>query len=1127
MRMRILVTALPFLAVALCMPAAIAERPVRTTPTAELQSANVTTNIIDPRMYQDLRWRNVGPTRGGRVTAIAGVRSQLCTFYMGATGGGVWKTENCGSAWTPVSDGQIATGSIGSLDVSESNPNIVWAGTGSAAIRSNVIIGRGVYKSTEAGRTWEFMGLKHAGQIGSVVIHPANPDIVWVAALGSPYGPNDERGIFKTTDGGKTWKKTLFVNNETGGRVLAINYSNPNELYAGMYRGFRKGWDIISGGPATEGGIYKSTDGGETWKKLSNGLPARLIGKIDLDVARSSPEIVYAMIEAPGNEGGLYRSDDAGGTWRLVNNEGNLRARPFYFNYVDVNPKNPDEVWVNALALFKSTNGGKTFTRVPTPHGDNHGIWFNPDNPSYAIQSNDGGANVTTDGGRTWSTILNQPTAELYMVSVDEQHPYLLYGPQQDNSTVVVPSVPTASFGVDHPAQAFTQASGCETGGIWPAPDGKIIWGACKGEVERFNVETGQTQGRWIYPQNRYGHHPDDIMYRFPRQTVIMLSPHNPKVVYQASHVVHRSQDDGVTWEVISPDLTAHEREYQVVPGSPITRDVTGEEVYSSIYSMDESPVERGVIWVGANDGPVHVTRDNGRTWKNVTPKDLPPGGRVQNIDASHIRKGSAYIAVYRYLREHDLKPYIYVTNDYGQNWLKLTGGTNGIPDDHPARVVREDPQREGLLYAGTEFGFFVSFDNGSHWQPLQQNLPATPVTDIRVHRGDLVISTMGRSFWIMDNIGPLRQLPGAASSSAATRNTGVSFGGATGPSGRSAVGAAATLRLGRSAPTEQAIDLSRATLLQPASTIRYRRAGGGRGGDLLQYPPVALALDYVLPEGFSGPIALEIRDATQRLVRRITPGSGRGGREGGGRATTSAGDPDDPEMRGAGRGRGSAAPLSTRAGHNRYLWDYRWDNGGPLVAPGKYTVRLVTGEAAVATNDDESTAGVSAGTAAERRPSAATSTSRAQAIDTPNSNTRTFEVIVDPGVLKDGITVADLVEQQNFLIEVRDAQAAARQLQQRVQQAMAKAGVEAPPAPAAGEWVNNMKYQHPLQRLWARLVTAPGTYPQGMLIDQLANIARVEGGADQKLGMESRKRLDDLRKEMKAIESELEKIAP
>jgi photosystem II stability/assembly factor-like uncharacterized protein len=1022
--------------------------------------------LVDPKNYQDLKWRNAGPTRGGRVTAIAGVRQKPCTFYMGATGGGVWKTETCGSVWAPISDGQIATGSIGSIDVAESNPDVVWVGTGSAAIRSNVIIGRGVYKSTDAGKTWQFMGLKESGQIGSIEVHPTNPDIVWLAALGSPFGPSAERGIFKTTDGGRTWKKTLFVNDQTGGRVLALNMENPNELYAGMYRGFRKGWDIISGGPASEGGIYKSTDGGETWTKLSSGLPQKLIGKIDLDIARSNPRVVYAMVEAPGEEGGLYRSDDAGATWRLVNNSQRLRARPFYFHYVDVNPKNEHEVWVNELGLHKSIDGGKTFTTVPTPHGDNHGIWFNPDNPDIALQCNDGGANVTIDGGRSWSSILNQPTAELYMVSVDEQHPYRLYGPQQDNSTIVVPSVPNVSWGYDHAAMAWIQASGCETGQIWPRPDGKVIWGACKGELERYNAETGQSQGKWIYPQNRYGHHPDEIKYRFPRQTVVYVSPHDSKVVYQASHVLHRTMDDGVTWSVISPDLTAREKEYQIVPGNPITRDITGEEVYSSIYAMTESRLEKGVLWVGANDGPVHVSRDNGKTWKNVTPKDLPPGGRVQTVEDSPHRKGSAYIAVYRFLREHDLKPYIYVTNDYGASWTKLTDGANGIPADHPTRVVREDPDRQGLLYAGTEFGAFVSFDNGRHWQTLQQNLPATPVTDIRVHRKDLVVATMGRSFWIMDDVSPLQQLATTVGGTMTNEN---------GRDGRarsdmrlsSRLGVGEMAGQGRAAAAMAKLDLSQPALLQPRSAWRYRHGSMGAGPDVPNYPPVAAAIDYILPAGFSGDVTIEITDSTGKVVRTIS----------GGRPDSAGGQ----GMRG-GRRFGPAQVFATKKpGHNRVLWDYRWDNGGPLAAPGRFTVKLDAGDAA---------------------------------------QTRTFEVKVDPRVAADGITQADLVEQQNFLLRVRDAIAAGRALQEKLQAAMKQAGVEPAAAPGPGQWPSGVSYAHPLQRAYARLVSAPGVYPQPMLLDQLGNIARMVGGADQKVGSEAQARFEDLLKELKEIQA-------
>ncbi|MGH9311806.1 MAG: WD40/YVTN/BNR-like repeat-containing protein [Vicinamibacterales bacterium] len=912
--------------------------------TAPLRSDAQSTVTVDPKLYRDLKWRSVGPHRGGRVTAIAGVRSKPCTFYMGATGGGVWKTESCGNLWTPVSDGQIATGSIGAIDVSESNPDVVYVGTGSAAIRSNVIIGRGMYKSTDGGRSWQLIGLRDAGQIGAVVVHPTNPDTVWIAALGSPFGPNDERGIFKTTDGGRTWKKILFVNNETGGRVVAINWSNPNEVYAGMYRGFRKGWDIISGGPANEGGIYKSSDGGETWTKLSAGLPQKLIGKIDLDVSRSNPRVVYAMVEGPGAEGGLYRSDDAGATWRNVNNSARLRARPFYFHYVDINPRSENEVWVNELALHKSSDGGKTFTQVAVPHGDNHGIWFNPDNPNVAIQCNDGGASVTQDGGRTWSSILNQPTAELYMVSVDEQFPYRLYAPQQDNSTVIVPSLPPHSWGYDNQAQSWTQGPGCETGQIHPRPDGSVIWGACKGEVGRYSVATGQEKHTWIYPQNRYGHDPDDIKYRFPRQTVIVVSPHDPKTVYQASHVVHRTTDEGVTWTTISPDLTAREPDKQIVPGSPITRDITGEEVYSSIYSMVESRLERGVLWVGANDGPVHVSRDGGKSWTNVTPKDLPPGGRVQNIEDSPHRKGSAYIAVYRFLREHDLKPHIYVTNDYGKSWSKLTDGTNGIPIDHPARVVREDPDRQGLLYAGTEFGFFVSFDNGRRWQALQQNLPATPVTDIRVHRKDLVIATMGRSFWIMDNVTPLHQLAGGSATTTDNGN-----------------------------PSNPANH----RLFTPAVAWRTRHAASGGSPDVPEYPGPGARIDYVFAGVPSGSVKLEILDAKGTVIRAIEP-------------LSATPQPGAPGMRAFRRG-GVAAALGIRDGHNRYLWDLRHSGAdGPMVAPGKYQVRLTAGSW---------------------------------------SETKPLELKIDPRLAADGVTQADLEEQTAFLLKVRDAIAEARTL--------------------------------------------------------------------------------------------------
>jgi photosystem II stability/assembly factor-like uncharacterized protein len=1002
------------------------------------------------RLTQDLRWRNVGPHRGGRVTAIAGVRTQPCTFYFGATGGGVWKSTTCGARWEPVADGQIETGSIGAIEVSDSHPDVVYVGTGSAAIRSNVIIGRGMYKSTDAGKTWTFTGLRDAGQIGSLAVHPANPDVVWAAALGSPYGPNAERGIFKTTDGGRTWRKVLYVNEETGGRVVAVNPSDPSEVYAGLYRGFRKGWDIVSGGPATEGGIYRSRDGGETWSKLSKGLPQTLIGKIDLDVARSNPRTLYAMIEAPGAEGGLYRTNDAGDTWSLVTNDQRLRARPFYFHYVDVHPGNAEEVWVSELRLWKSGDGGRTWAAVETPHGDNHGIWFNPDHPEVAIQCNDGGATVTRDGGRTWSSIYNQPTGEFYMVAVDEQFPYRLYGPQQDNSTVIVPSLPPVSWTPDAPEQLWGQGPGCETGQIHPRPDGSVVWGACKGEVGRYSAATGQEQHYWVYPQNRYGHDPDDIRFRFPRQTVILVSPHDPRVVYQASHVVHRTSDEGVSWEVISPDLTAHELDKQVVPGSPITRDITGEEVYSSIYAMAESRLEPGVLFVGANDGPVHVSRDGGSTWANRTPRDLPPGGRVQNIEESPHRKGSAYIALYRYLREHDLRPYLYRTDDYGRTWTRIADGTNGIPGDHPTRVVREDPEVPGLLYAGTEFGVFVSFDNGGRWHSLQRNLPATPVTDLRVHRGDLVIATMGRAFWIMDDVTPLRVV---ARGRAASRSSGTPT---------------ATARRSPEAGSGFSPDAPD-VLFQPRDAYRLRHAASPRRVDRPEYPAAGAAIDYWLREGPSV-VRIEIVDADGQVLRTFTSEAA------GGDASAAQG------TRGPRPGAGGMTRVPTRPGVNRLVWDLRhagsWApaapqgaGDGPLVAPGQYGVRMRV------TRDGET---VESGV--------------------------TLVVRLDPRVLAAGVTERDVREQTDLLLKLRDAIRAARQLAGTLRAAREQAS-----GAAAREQA--------IDRVLGQLVNAPGPYPQPMLIDQLSNVARMLGQADQKPGRDAWQRYADLMKAWEAVQ--------
>jgi photosystem II stability/assembly factor-like uncharacterized protein len=1052
-------------------------------PVAQLQAQTGSNAVVDPKLYQDLRWRSVGPHRGGRSTAAVGVRTQPNVFYMGATGGGVWKTENYGITWLPVTDGQIATGSIGAIDVSDSNPNVVYVGTGSEAIRSNVIVGRGVYKSSDAGKTWQHVGLPGVGQIGQLKIHPKNPDIAYVAAVGQPFAWGPERGVYRTKDGGRTWQKVLFINDQTGVVSIAINWQNPNELYAGAWRAQRKPWTIISGGPAAEGGVYKTTDGGDHWTRVGNGLPDDLIGKVWVDIAQSNPKVVYAQVEAKGAKGGLYRTNDGGATWTLVNSSQSLRARPFYFNKVFVNPKDENEVYVTELGFHHSTDGGRTFQNVATPHGDNHIVWINPDDPKVMIETNDGGANITQDGGGSWSTQLNQPTAELYMLDADDQFPYRMVAPQQDNSTVVVANLPPFAWPPDAPTQTWGQASGCESGQIRTVPSGKIIYGDCKGEFGRYNVDTGQEQHYWIYPQQRYGKNPKDMRYRFVRQAPIEISPQNPNIVYHGSQYVHKTTDGGIHWTRFSPDVTANGPEGQVTSGEPITRDMTGEEVYAALYSMRAARLDPNVFWTGSNDGPVYVTRDNGKTWKNVTPKDLPPGGRVHTIEDSPHRRGSAYVSVYRmYL--NDFKPYLYMTNDYGEHWTLLTDGTNGIPADEPMHVVREDPEQEGLLYAGTLEGAYVSFDQGKHWQSLQRNLPATPVTDLKVHHGDLLASTMGRSFWIMDDIAPLRQI--AASVMKNSRTTESQQLGArrfsraepvtrgfSPASSRDAVHASLQSTPAAPAPSTQAatpkaaaparapikpFDGSSVFLFTPAPTYRTHYVPSSGRPDVPEYPPVGARIDYYLASP-SGEVKLEILDPAGKTVRSFSstpaaaPAAGRGGRRGG----------------------GLPSALPTKTGMNRFVWDLRYSGSpsgepqagpGPLAAPGTYRARLTAG-----------------GT----------------------TKTESFTVRIDPRVAKDGVTVADLAEQTRFALKVRDALAEARSYQQRVRQAMdAKRGDQAK-----------------LQSVWDRLVTKSGPYEDQMFIDQMSNVAREIGQADQKVGASAYERFTDLMKEWASLKAD------
>ena len=857
------------------------------------------TGGVNPAFFAGLHYRLVGPSRGGRVTTVTGVPSQPRTFYMGVASGGLFKTTDGGTTWVPITDGQVPLGSTGAVAVADSDPNVVYLGTGSDDVRSNVSTGRGIYKSIDAGKTWKFVGLYNAGQIGGIRIHPTDPNTAWVAAQGDTFKANPDRGIFKTTDGGATWRKVLFHSDTVGAMDVELQPGNPNVVYAWLSRLERKPWTIISGGP--DGGFYKSTDAGEHFTKITNGLPTGLIGKANLAVTNANPNRIYALVEAkPG--GGMYRSDDAGASWTLTNGTtAGLITRPFYYVALGADPTNADVVYGGGETFYKSTDGGKTFQTMRVPHGDNHDIWISPKDGQIMIQSNDGGANVSTDGGRTWSSQMNQPTAEIYGVWMDNQFPYKLYGAQQDSSTVIISSVADP-----YNLSDWRGGPGCETGPIMPHPrNPNIVYGSCKGQYGVMNLTTGQEKNYWVGGQSLYGNPASDLIYRFQRVSPMATSPHDPDVLYYGSQYVHRTRDKGVTWEKISPDLTAKPSCCQGASGEPITRDVTGEEFYSTLYAIAESPLEAGVIWTGSNDGPFYVTRDNGKNWTNVTPKDLPTGGRVQYIDASPLRKGSAYYAVYRYLLG-DYQPYIYATNDYGQTWKRLTDGKNGIPADWPTRVVREDPNREGLLYAGTEFGMFISYDNGAHWQSFQLNLPNVPVTDIKIHHQDLVVSTQGRSLWILDNISAVEQLGAPPSPSASASQAPILF--------------------------------------KPRDGYRTRVSPNLLGPQI----------DYYLPAVPTGPVTLAILDAKGQVVNTYssdaTPGggAGRGGRGGGAGANAAGGgggdvqpDPEAGGGGGGGRGRGGAPTRVTKdAGMNRVVWDVRHQSGLTM-PPGAYQVRL------------------------------------------------------------------------------------------------------------------------------------------------------------------------------------------
>src|SRR6059058_2086561 len=706
----------------------------------------------DTSLFRALAWRLVGPFRGGRVTAVAGVLDQPRVYYMGATGGGVWKTTDGALTWQATADKDLTAGSIGAIAVAPSDPNVVYVGTGESPIRGNLSPGDGMYRSTDAGKTWTKIGLADAGQIAHIAVHPRNADLVYVAVLGHAFGPNATRGMFRSKDGGKTWEKILFKNDSTGAIDLAMDPTNPRILYAGFWQAVRRPWELVSGGPGS--GISKSTDGGDTWKDItqSRGLPEGIIGKIGLAVSSVSHDRVWALVEA--DSGGLFSSNDGGATWRRTSAENEIRQRAWYFTHVVADPGNVDGVYVLNVTLLKSVDGGKTFTNLHAPHGDHHALWIDPRDPQRMINGNDGGATVSQNGGATWTTLDNQPTAQFYHVITTTHFPYRLCGAQQDNSTVCIAS---RSDRLGITAKDWYEVGGGESGWIAARQDDPdiVFAGSYGGYITRFDRRTGQARAVNAWPDNPMGWGAAALKYRFQWTFPIVLSLTNPNDLYIGAQVLFKSVNDGRSWQVISPDLTRNETAKQGPSGGPITKDNTSIEYYNTIFTVAPSPRDSQLIWVGTDDGLVQVTRDGGKTWQNVTPKDLPDGALVSTVEASPHDAATAYVAATRYKLD-DGRPYAYKTADYGKTWRKIVAG---IPAGHFVRVVREDPARRGLLFAGTEFGVYVSFDDGAGWQPLQLDLPVVPIHDLTFKTHDLVAATHGRAFWILDDITPLEQL--------------------------------------------------------------------------------------------------------------------------------------------------------------------------------------------------------------------------------------------------------------------------------------------------------------------------------------------------------------------------------
>ena len=710
---------------------------------------------LDTSLLNVVQWRSIGPFRGGRSCAVTGVNGQPNLFYMGATGGGVWKTTDGGNTWANISDGYFG-GSIGALAVADNDPNVIYAGGGEKTVRGNVSHGYGIWKSTDAGKTWkQSKDLANSRHIGRIRIHPQNPDVAWVAVMGHLFGPHPERGVYKTTDGGLSWRRVLFASEQAGAVDLAVDPNNPRVLFASTWRVVRTPYSMESGGEGS--GLWKSTDAGETWINISKqkGLPKGTLGIIGVTVSPQNSNRIWALIEAA--EGGVFRSDNGGETWIKTNEDRALRQRAWYYTRIYADTQNEDMVYVMNVSYHRSKDGGRTFEQFNAPHGDHHDLWISPNNNQSMVIADDGGAQVSQDGGQNWTTYLNQPTAQYYRVVTDNHFPYRIYVAQQDNSTLRVSHRTFNMTGITEKDWEVT--AGAESGhiAVHPTNPDIVYGGNYGGFLERIDHKTGESRAVNVYPENPMGAGAKAMKYRFQWNFPIFFSPHDPNTLYAAGNRLFKTTNEGQSWEAISPDLTTNDTTKQDVSGGPITKDNTGVEYYCTIFAATESPSEKGVIWTGSDDGLIHLTRDGGKTWANVTPPEgiFPKWNMVNSIEPHPFVKGGAYVAATRY-KSDDFAPYLYVTLDYGKTWKKIT---NGIDNQHFTRVLRADPVRAGLLYAGTESGMYVSFDDGANWQPFQLNLPLVPITDLAIKNEDLIAATQGRSLWIIDDLTPLREL--------------------------------------------------------------------------------------------------------------------------------------------------------------------------------------------------------------------------------------------------------------------------------------------------------------------------------------------------------------------------------